>query len=409
MMELAGPVIAFVWLGITFAYAFIFGGRAPYFILYTSIGVLAIGFVWSRVVTKVSVFCYADVATSQVGSKTKVILEVQNNSCWPVPWVQCWVEMPGTFGLVQNLGCYNLSLAPYEKKVISEHLECKLRGHFPWGRILVKTGDLIGVFISSKSFGETRSITVMPYVYDLGHNLNIFTGTLFGETPVTQNPGRSGIEFIGVRKHDDGDGVSRIHWKASAKSQQLLVKEFQVQKTYEFVLFLDIREDHHCSSGPDGSLEKAVTLAASVAATATRAGYGAGLFVLGAERTALPINSGKGHFNLVLETLVNVKPGQNVCMGEVIKNDISFGTKKYHAVVVTGLLDQGLAEALLYRANHNQGATVLLFALETFGEIIDLDRRAKLVSNLRAGGIRVIIIERNYDFRLVFRGLDYGI
>ncbi len=417
-MEVGAIIKAVIWLGLVFLYAYMAGGKVPYFLFYTSLIIFAVGFVWASINRRVTANCYTETQSTQVGSKVKVILEVENRSGWPVPWVQCWVRMPGTFCLPDNLGCYTVSLRPHEKKVLHEELECRQRGRFGWGNMLVRTGDIFGLFTSSQHIGEIREIAVLPEIYDLGDDLSKIYSQGLGIIPGSVRKGRSGSEFIGVRKYDTGDGISRIHWKASAKSQNLLVKEFQENNSYGFMIILDADERHHAGSGPESSLEKGVTLAASLAAMGTRNNYGTGIAVSGGESAHIPIGYGKSHFNLILETLVGVRAQAGPDSWERFSESV-FAGKKCGIYVITGFIDSNFGDRLVRMKNRGWEIVVFLLKTETFGdweiraesrqaESRQAESRQKEVLRLRAGGISVVMADRDTDLRLLFRGLEYG-
>lgn len=409
-MDLGGILRALVMVVVTFTYAFAIGGKIPYFIFYVSIGLLVISFVWSKINTKITAYCYAEAVYAQVGTRVKVVVEVKNESGWPVPWVQCWVKMPETFLLPDNLGCYAFSLSPQQKKVVSEEIECKFRGCFPWGQILVRTGDIFGIFTISRQAGEPKEIVVLPEVYDMGVDLEVITGRRYGEIPFSLLSARRGTSFIGVRKYEASDGIARIHWKASAHTQSLLVKEFQEQKLSEFTLFLDMNEDRHCGTGPYGSAEKAVALAASLASTGVRSGHGIGLRVYGAERSMVAVGYGKGHFSLILRQLVRVQPGKDSLLGDGLSDEMCLLSKNGHPLIITGYLEEQVIDSLVWLNTRRQGSVVFLLKLETFGDMdINYVEREEAISHLRGSGVSVVMVEKGTDLRLVFRGLDYEV
>jgi len=403
-----GLIKAFIWLALTFLYAYIVGGKIPYMVFYTSLGILSTGLIWAAInAGKVRVICYAETVNAQVGSKVKMTVEFENLSGWPVPWVQCWVNMPDSFCLPDNLICYNTSLSPHEKKALSEEMECRLRGHFFWGNMLIRTGDIFGIFTNSRNSGEILELIVMPELLNLGTDLGRIIGLKQGDTPSSLRPRRTGSGFIGVRKYDVGDGMSRIHWKASARYQSLLVKEFQEQKTLEFIIFLDAHTEHHSGSGPDGTMERSVTLAASLAAAGAKCGYGTGIVVSGAENKTVPVGYGKNHFNLILETLVNVQPVTKL-KREEFDYEPSLLSRKSHIFIIAGLLEEPFIDGLVRRGARGYGSTVFLFRLESFsGEAAYKAAREEGIERLAGSGIPVIMIDKETDLRLMFRGLEY--
>lgn len=408
-MNFIGILKALVWIGAAYLYAYAVGGKIPYFIFYTSVGIVITAFFWSKFSARVNAFSYTEIMHAQVGSRVKVFIEIQNNSGWPIPWVQCWLEMPDSFCLPDNLACYTVSLSPHEKRVISEEFECRTRGRYYWGSILVRTGDILGVFVNSRTRGEAKELVVLPEVYDLGEDFGAVTGRRFGDTPASLHHSRGGTSFMGVRKYTTSDGISRIHWKASARMQTLFIKEFQEQKTFEFTLFLDLHEDHHAGSGSNGSIEKAVSLTASMVALGSRVGHGLGLIVYGSEHPSIPVSYGKGHFNVLLETLVEAQAGKDFIFDETFTHEITFLPKNCYAFVITGSLSELLADSLIGLKTRGHGSTVFLFKPESFG---GTDPRAgdreRYILRLKGSGITVITVQQETDFRLLFRGLNYG-
>lgn len=371
---------------------------------------MVIGFLWARFIGRITAVCYTEASSAQVGGKVKVIIEVKNLTGWPVPWVQYWVQMPATFGLPDNLACYTFSLAPHEKKTFSEMVECRQRGIFLWGRGLLKTGDLFGTFVNSFSTGELREITVLPQVFDLGQGLETMTGLRLGDNYWSRKAGRLGAGFLGVRKYDAGDGISRIHWKASARSQNLLVKEFQEPKLMDCMLYLDLNEENHAGEGPEGSVEKAVALIASIAGAGIKTGYGIGLVVFGAEREYIPVGYGKSHFALILHTLVRAGQNKGFEFGEALGQEAALLQRKCQVIAATGRLNEKLVDGLLRTKTKGQYLSLFLLKPESFADReTNLNERANCLERLGAAGIPVVGITKDSDLRLVFRGLEYEV
>ena len=77
-------------------------------------------------------------------------------------------------------------------------------------------------------------------------------------------------DFHSLRDYVDGDEPRTIHWRASARSEQLKVRQHSVEGLQRCVVLLD----QHVPPGPEGAdaFERAVTAAASVVHSADRAG-----------------------------------------------------------------------------------------------------------------------------------------
>lgn len=409
-MELSGILKAIVLILVSLLYAYFIGGTIPYIVLYLSIVLVVAGFIGAKLNTRITAYCYTETVNAQVGSKIKVVVEIKNESGWPVPWVQCWVKMPQTFYLFDNLGCYNFSLSPHQKVRIYEEIECKNRGAFHWGRILLRTGDIFGIFTRSWAGGDEQTLTVLPQIYDIGEDLGELFGRKYGEIPSSMHPARRGSSFLGVKRYDVSDGISRIHWKASARSERLLVKQFQEQKMSEFTILINLNEKDYAGKGPDSSSEKAITLAASLASVGTRKGHGVGLKVYGQETMSIPVGYGKGHFSLMLKSLVKAQSGENMSAAELIGDDIRMLSKNGCPFVIVGNVESELASNLIRLNSRGQRIVLLVLAAETFEETtLDFGDRDWEIAHLRASGVPVLLIDKDTDLRLVFRGPEYDV
>ncbi|MFM8529313.1 MAG: DUF58 domain-containing protein, partial [Ilumatobacteraceae bacterium] len=72
-----------------------------------------------------------------------------------------------------------------------------------------------------------------------------------------------------LRNYVPGDDLRRVHWKQSARSEDLKVKQTDPTAVQRIALLLDVDGNHHDSP----SFEAAVTAAASFVLSADRAGF----------------------------------------------------------------------------------------------------------------------------------------
>ena len=69
---------------------------------------------------------------------------------------------------------------------------------------------------------------------------------------------------VGIRNYRSGDDIRTIHWRASARHDELMVRLDEPVSHGGAVVMLDHRLPAHAGEGAGSSLETAVTLAASV-------------------------------------------------------------------------------------------------------------------------------------------------
>ncbi len=86
-----------------------------------------------------------------------------------------------------------------------------------------------------------------------------------------------GLDFEGYRSYDTNDDASMIDWKASLRSQEILVKVLTEERNVNVVFFVDVSSSMSFSSIEKLKNEYAAELIASMAFAATRAGDSVGL------------------------------------------------------------------------------------------------------------------------------------
>ncbi|MCA6063136.1 DUF58 domain-containing protein [Thalassolituus marinus] len=71
-------------------------------------------------------------------------------------------------------------------------------------------------------------------------------------------------EFAGVRPYRDGDSMKHVHWGASARQQQLVVREFHSYDAPSWLVVVDGQAGQSIGEGADNTFEYAIQIAASL-------------------------------------------------------------------------------------------------------------------------------------------------
>lgn len=107
----------------------------------------------------------------------------------------------------------------------------------------VRVYDLTGLFYFQKKVGCGVSVQVLPKMQEIGVHISEASRNFFGEADVYDDfrPGDDHSELFQIREFRPGDKIQRIHWKLSAKQEELLVKEDSMPKACPVALFLDYK------------------------------------------------------------------------------------------------------------------------------------------------------------------------
>jgi uncharacterized protein (DUF58 family) len=117
-----------------------------------------------------------------------------------------------------------------------------------------------------------------------------------------------GLEFEDYRAYTTQDDASRIDWKASVRSNQLLVKLFREERELDVYILLDASSSMIFGSTEKLKLEYAAEVAAAFSFLVLEAGDKAGLVMFNDKIVKIiPTSVGKKHFQIILHSLVNPK------------------------------------------------------------------------------------------------------
>lgn len=137
-----------------------------------------------------------------------------------------------------------------------------------WDKLLVGTSFPFGFFRNEEECSIKGSLYVLPKPLMIKTPLPILAQVMAPEEGVMRKVVRNADQhFAGLREYTPGDAPRRIHWKASAKAQQLMVKEHEDEVPQKITLIMDTSEESLLSfSSPrfPNQLESLISLTASL-------------------------------------------------------------------------------------------------------------------------------------------------
>lgn len=145
---------------------------------------------------------------------------------------------------------------------LSYRIVAEQRGRFRTGPLSVQTVDPFGMARIRRSFTATNDVLVLPDVAPLS---DVSRATAAGLAGIADRMGTMGSDDVMVREYRAGDDVRRIHWRSSARSQQLMVRREEQARDLHVTLLTDTRAGSHTGAGRTSTLEWTISAAASIA------------------------------------------------------------------------------------------------------------------------------------------------
>jgi uncharacterized protein (DUF58 family) len=131
------------------------------------------------------------------------------------------------------------------------------------GPLIARITDPLGLAEYSRTLAEHSRLVVIPVVVPL---TGLPAGGGLGSSEA--GGGRVGVgpgqDAVVVRSYQQGDDLRKVHWRTTARRDELMVRVEEWPERGGATVLLDHRDAAHRGSGPTSSLEYAVSLAASV-------------------------------------------------------------------------------------------------------------------------------------------------
>lgn len=231
-----------------------------------------------------------------------------------------------------------------------------VRGLHPLGPVRIWSRDPFGLTSVGRTARGTGSVLVVPRIHPLARGGTLGRG-IGSDGTIPHQIALHGEDDQAIREYREGDDLRRIHWPATARTGDLMVRQEDRPARHRAVILLDTRTSGHSGHGATSSFEWAVTMAASVAAHAMDLGYAVHLLT-----PDLASDSGTRHdedLDAMLDTLARLDVGPEGGFQSVLHSATTVtGPGGLLVALVTGL-DDGPTRALA--SLHQPGSTAIAF------------------------------------------------
>ena len=243
-----------------------FFGTLELFLLGAAAGALLLVVVLRAVFVRIELAVRREVHPPRVhaGTPSRIDLEITNRGSRRTPVLRLLDAVSGTRGA-------DLGLAPLDRGAAvraAYRLPTERRGLVQIGPLHLLLTDPFGLTAVRIRAAGRADLTVYPRIDPIsalpettGHDPDAVE-----ETP--SSLGRTGEEFFALRPFQIGDELRKVHWPATARYDELLVRQTELPRQGRATVLLDLRSDVHS----EPSLDLAVSAVASIITATRRSG-----------------------------------------------------------------------------------------------------------------------------------------
>lgn len=197
------------------------------------------------------------------GEKIPVSLKVTNRSWLPIPYLRIHESLPVQLK-TPNFERAIVTLLPHESVTLHYELDCRRRGYYLLGPLMLQSGDLFGIYTEERHLNRKDYISVYPPIVSLT-NMGLPAQTPFGTMASKQSLMEDPSRLLGVRPYAPGDSLRHIHWKMTAATGALQTKRFEPAISVEAQIYLDLNREEFTLQRVITASELAIEAAASIA------------------------------------------------------------------------------------------------------------------------------------------------
>ncbi|SHS23410.1 Uncharacterized conserved protein (some members contain a von Willebrand factor type A (vWA) domain) [Mycobacteroides abscessus subsp. abscessus] len=377
-------IILLFLIAVTFSYAMFQGGFVSWFLFYSFVPfALYALFLAAYSTRKFQVSREFSRFEYSAGETLKVKIHLTRTNAFPLFYLVA--EDLLSEQLRGNQNAKMLLFPGFKKRFTFEYEIPQLpRGEHIFQSVRLKLGDPLGLIEREVDFDLTDRFIVYPQIEELVYlpHENQFDQ---GMTASKERVQRDTTMAIGLREYQPGDKFSWINWKASAKRNDLMTKEFEQRQSHDICLLMD------CV--PSAEFETVVSFTASLIKGILRKGAQVGLLTLSKDRQLFPVRSGEDHQQSLFYHLAKIKAESQVPLDRVLGGESFLGNQTVSFMLVTSQLTKPIIEKASFFSVKKGAVTIYL--VKNQGESLN-PLEISLKSSANARGVRVVLVHAGH-------------
>lgn len=380
------------------------GTNIPLFfnLFYVLLALLLLAYIWAWAnLQGVQVEREVGTRRAQVGEETRERLTVTNR--WPLP--KLWVEVQDHSDMPHHGAGFVAYLPGNGRRRWTMRTPCTMRGKWTLGPITLHSGDPFGIFRLERTAGAAGEVIVYPGTVQLPA-FRLPAAELQGGPDIRTRTFHVTPNVSTVRQYVTGDSFNRIHWRSTARTGQMMVKEFELDPTADVWVVVDMHERSQQVAGLERTLyhdrrlgrdirvaesteEYIISAAASVTQHLLNASRNVGLLGWGQHREVLAPEREARQLYKILESLAMLRAHGTHPLAEVLVAEGTQFSRSSSAIVITAALDPlwvTSIQQLLYRGIQ---VVVIFVDPESFGSVPGTAAIMQKLAGLRVQVYRV--------------------
>ena len=304
------------------------------------------------------------------------------------PMILAHDEIPSGMTCVSGDNYYQGPIDAGEPRQLIRYALEGVRGVYGFSAIQALVWSPFGLAVTEAAIEAPIELRLLPRYKKLGpvhirpRRTRAFTG------PIRSNLPGSGVNFYGCRTFTQGDDIRRINWRAYARTNELVICDYEQERITDVNLILDARVRAHAFVGAHHTFEFATRATASLASNFCTQGNNVGLLVYGDILNWVFPGIGRSQVDRILDVLSQTHLSNKIAFEDLRQIPARLFPPYSQLVLVSCNLDDDDIETLALLKN--RGYSILFVSINT----LPLDRAELPPTNEREMAVRIASLRR---------------
>ena len=276
------------------------------------------------------------------GEPATVAITLTNSKRWISSWLMTVVDRVANEREALQPSVLFARIPPVESRSGHYHLQLAQRGAYTVGPLQINTRFPLGLVERGLNIDVRDRILVYPRLGRLTADwqMRLREASQFAQQKLPRG-GSFDDEFHKIRDYRSGDDLRAVHWKTSARKSELMVREFQQSRDQDLVVLLDAWVPTNPQPQDRLAVERAISLAASVAVDQCQRGRDAFPYFAADGETPFDWGGATGSHRLeaLLDGLALLQPATHADLRALLQKCGEHLTPRHRLLLVSSRID----------------------------------------------------------------------
>ncbi|MDZ4822401.1 MAG: DUF58 domain-containing protein [Flavobacteriales bacterium] len=343
-----------------------------------------------------------------LGDDNSILLQLANRGAIRL-FMDVYDELPQQFQ--ERKFHQQLSLASGEEKIIRFNLRPLLRGEYLFGKTNVHITTIIGICARRLHIGEPQQVPVYPSILQMKKYELLAFASISTQQGIKRlrRLGHS-YEFEQIKQYAQGDDRRSINWKATSRRHQLMVNQYEDERSQQVYTIIDKSRVMHMPFNGLSLLDYAINTSLVISNIALKKDDKVG-YITYSHRigSTIPAERSSGQLKKILAALYHERPqpfeANYDLLYRAVKNVIHARSLIFLYINFESAYAMERALPILQKINHLHLLVVMIF--ENTELITYAHRKAEYVSDIYSQTIAQKLVQEKKS--IVSKLRKYGI